>query len=173
MKLKKIISLVTIALGLIGCNKNDYYVLTERNFFLVMTNIQYYPEQYVNKTIEYDCFTYELNSINNNSFICGVRKCSSGVGCTCGKDTIIGFILDTDLDIPKPKNQSEDTNDKTWVHIKGHLETSEKQKVQIHSYKDDGTIDEQKNETVSLLKIQVSECFLIEDYSNLNYYVTK
>ena len=82
------------ALPLTACEGDEGYVLTEQTFFLVMTNMQYYPEQYVKKNVELDCFTYELNDVDGKRYICGVRKCSSGFGCTCGKDKIIGFLLD-------------------------------------------------------------------------------
>ena len=57
----KLISLMLLPLFVIGCsNGQKSYVLNESTFFLVMTNIQYYPEEYVNKDITYDCFTYNI-----------------------------------------------------------------------------------------------------------------
>ena len=90
----KALSLVLAALTLFipACGKKDYN-LTEKNFFLVLTNMWYYPSQYLGCTIECDVFTYEITDVNGEKYLCGVRKCSAGYGCTCGKDTVIGFIL--------------------------------------------------------------------------------
>ncbi len=174
------LSLVMCLLLLTSCGEQDGgssdkkdYVLNEDTFFLVMTNMQYYPEQYVGSNIEYDCFTYELQDVNGQSYICGVRKCSAGFGCTCGKDTIIGFILNDDEPLPEPRNQSEDSVEKTWVHLKGTLPNAEKTTITIHSYLPDGTIDPEKNEQIQFLTFDVASCELIEDYANLKYYVTK
>lgn len=157
---------------MIGCG-NKGYVLNEDTFFLVMTNMQYYPEQYLNSDIEFDCFTYDLTDVDGNTYTCGVRKCSAGYGCTCGNDTIIGFILESDDELPAPRNQSEDSNDKTWVHLKGSLKNAEKTTVTIHSYLPDGTVDPDKTEEIPFLIFEVSSCETIDDYSNLQYYVTK
>ena len=170
------ISSVFLAVGLLfcsACGKQKEYILTETTFFLVMTNMQYYPEQYTDCDIEYDCFTYELTDVEGKSYMCGVRKCSSGYGCTCGQDTIIGFLLEYDGELPAPKNQSEDNNDKTWVHLKGKLKRAEKTEVTVHSYLPSGEIDGGKTETISFLIFSVESYALIEDYSNLHYYVTK
>ncbi|MBR1867953.1 MAG: hypothetical protein IJ800_05175, partial [Clostridia bacterium] len=48
----------------LACSRSTGYTLTEQTFFLVMTNIQYYPEQYIGQKIEYDCFSYELTDID-------------------------------------------------------------------------------------------------------------
>ena len=156
-----------------ACGKQKDYVLTEDTFFLVMTNMQYYPEQYVESEREYDCFTYELTDVNGERYICGVRKCSSGYGCTCGQDTIIGFILEYDGELPAPKNQSEDNNDKTWIHLKGKLKGTEKTSVTVRSYLPSGEPDGDKTEEILFLVFSVESFYLIEDYSNLHYYVTK
>lgn len=161
-----------MALSLFSCGSPGEYILNEETFFLVMTNMQYYPEQYVGANIEFDCFTYELEDVNGTSYLCGVRKCSAGYGCTCGKDTIIGFILDSDEELPAPRNQSEDNPDKTWVHLSGTLPSAEKTSITIHSYLPDGTVDPDKTEQILFLVFDVSSCDLIEDYSNLRYYVT-
>lgn len=173
--MKKILCVfLAIALSFCSaCAKKKDYILTEDTFFLVMTNMQFYPDQYVDCNIEYDCFTYELTDINGESYMCGVRKCSSGYGCTCGQDTIIGFLLEYDNELPAPKNQSEDSNDKTWVHLKGKLKNTEKMSITIPSYLPNGEIDENKTETILFLVFSVESCNLIEDYSNLHYYVTK
>lgn len=156
-----------------GCgSKNKGYNLNEQTFFLVMTNIQYYPEQYINKDIEFDCFTYLLTDIDSNEYLCGVRKCSSEFGCTCGNDTIIGFILNYTQEIPAPKNQSTDTNDKTWIHLKGQLDSSEKQEIKIYGYTN-GQIDYSVVETISMLSYNVESLEIINDFTNLKYYVTK
>ena len=110
---------------LVGC-QNDNYVIKESNFFLVMTNILYYPEEYVGKDLTLDCFTYNVTDINNTTYICGVRKCTAGYGCRCGKDSVIGFILNYEGDIPDPKNQYDDTNDKSWIHLVGRLSSKDK-----------------------------------------------
>lgn len=172
---KRIICFLMVLLSLFvpACNAKSDYVLTEKTFFLVMTNMQYYPQQYLGAQIDYDCFTYRLADVNGNEYICGVRKCSAGYGCTCGQDTIIGFILDYDKEIPEPVNQSEDSNDKTWVHISGKLKSSNFIEIEIHSYNEDGTVNPDVNEFVKLLEFEVDNLELIDDYSGLNYYVTK
>ena len=162
-----------LALSACASGKAKEYVLNEDTFFLVMTNMQYYPQQYVDATIEYDCFTYELQDINGNTYTCGVRKCSAGYGCTCGKDTIIGFILQSDTELPAPRNQSEDSNDKAWVHLKGKLQDAEKVTVPIHAYLQDGSIDPNTTEQIQFLVFNVESCEEIADTANLHYYVTK
>lgn len=149
---------------LLGCSSR--YDLTEKTFFLLMTNIQAYPEEYIDKTITFDSFTYELTSTNGDNYLCVVRKCSSGFGCKCGKDTVIGFVVDKNLGLPKPKNQNEDTNDKAWVHIAGQVKSTEK--VEFDIYSTDNT-----SETVSFLELNVESFTVIEDYSELHYYVDK
>lgn len=156
-----------------GSKKRDSYKLTEDTFFLVMTNMQYYPEQYLDSEIEFDCFTYALQDVDGNNYLCGVRKCSAGYGCTCGNDTIIGFILNSDVDLPKPRNQSENSVEKAWVHLKGRLKSAEFTPVTIHAYLSDGSIDPSRNEQIKFLQFNVESCEEIEDYSNLAYYVTK
>ena len=155
-----------------ACSRDKNYVLTEKTFFLVMTNMQYYPEQYVGKSIEYDCFTYDLTDIDGHSYRCGVRQCSSGFGCKCGKDTIIGFILSYNGEIPEPRNQSDASNDKTWVHLKGTIPSAEKTEIKIYAYSN-GAVDPTSIETVVFLRFDIEELFLIEDYSNLSHYVEK
>ncbi len=178
-KMKKTVAILCVILTLLfcGCQKGgetetDKYVLNEKSFFLVMTHIQYYPSQYEGKTIEFDCFTYELTDVNGVSYTCGVRKCSAGYGCTCGKDTIIGFILNYSGEIPAPKNQGEDTNDKTWVRLSGTLAGSEFKEIKIYAYSGD-EIDYNTVETIKFLTYNVESLNSIEDYSSLNYYVTK
>ena len=142
------------------------YNLTEDTFFLTMTNMQYYPQQYVGADISFDAFTYELTDINGEKHICVVRQCSAGYGCKCGKDTVIGFLIDFDGEIPAPKNQSEKNNDKTWVHVKGTLPHAEKTNFQIYAI--DGTV-----ETITFLTFKAETLDLIEEYSGLHYYVDK
>ena len=157
--------LLLTSLLLSGCGDNKY-VMNENTFFLVMTNIQFYPEEYVDKELTFDCFTYQLTSITGEEYLCVVRKCSSGFGCKCGEDTIIGFIVNKDLGLPEPKNQYDDTNDKSWVHIVGELKTTEKTQFEIYN-------KNQEPEPVQFLTIQVNDFSIIEDYSNLHYYVDK
>lgn len=148
-------------------------IITENKFFHVMTAIQYYPSDYVDMTLQFDCFTYTLTDVQDNKYTCGVRKCSSGYGCVCGNDTIIGFVLEYNGgELPEPRNQSEDTNDKTWVHLTGKLKNTDKMEIEIYSYKD-GSIDLNNTEKIQFLVFVVESYELIEDYSNLNYYVTK
>lgn len=167
-----ILSLILILFMTLSCGV-DEYILNERTFFLVMTNMQYYPEQYLQKPIEYDCFTYDLTDTDGRVYRCGVRKCSSGYGCNCGKDTVIGFILDYGEEIPEPKNQSEDTPDKTWIHVSGTIASAEKTKIKIYSYNADGEVDYSTIETIEFLSFKVETLTKISDYSDLNYYVTK
>ena len=168
-KLSALLLLIICSL-LSACSQN--YTLNEETFFLVMTNMQYFPEQYLGKKIEFDCFSYELTDIDGKSYICGVRKCSSGYGCNCGKDTVIGFLLEYDGEIPAPKNQSEDTNDKTWIHLAGHLKNTDKTEIKIYAYNGDD-IDYDTVEKIYFLSFIVETVVLIEDYSGLEYYVTK
>lgn len=167
------LALALLAFFVPACKTDKDYVLTEKNFFLVLTNMWYYPTQYLGSTIECDLFTYEITDIHGEKYLCGVRKCSSGYGCTCGKDTVIGFILSYDGDIPAPKNQSEDTNDKSWIHIKGGLKSDEFVEIEINAYDADGNIVEGSSETIKMLAFDVSTLTEIEDASGLNYYVTK
>ena len=161
---KKIPILLGATSLLTGCAVN--YDMNEKTFFLVMTNIQSYPEDYIGKTISFDSYTYELTSTNNDKYLCVARKCSSGFGCKCGKDTIIGFIVDDNLGLPEPKNQYEDTNDKAWVHIVGQLKSTDVTEFEISGA--DNT-----SETVQFLSLNVTDFTVIEDYSNLHYYVDK
>ena len=164
MNVKKALVLLSIPFLLSGCSKN--YDMDESTFFLVMTNIQYYPEDYVNKDISFDSFTYKLTSVQGDEYMCVVRKCSSGFGCKCGKDTIIGFIVSNDLGLPEPKNQYDDTNDKAWVHVIGQIKSTDKTTFEI--YNADNVPEE-----VSFLSLEIKDFSIIEDYSNLHYYVDK
>ena len=171
-KIFKALTVLFIAslLPLAGCGR-DRYDLTETDFFLVMSNMLYYPEQYLGKEISLDCFVYEIDdAVTNEHFVCGVRKCSSGYGCTCGNDTIIGFILDYDGEIPKAKNQSEDTTDKSWIHIAGGLVNAEKSFVNVYSYVNGEKTD--KTEQIYFYRFAVQTLSEI-DGSNLQYYVTR
>ena len=170
-KVFAIVLLLCLAVALVACSGENYN-FTEETFFLGLNNIQMYPEKYIGKNISFDCFTYRLTDTAGKEYLCGVRKCSSGYGCTCGKDTIIGFILDYDGEIPEPRNQSEDTQDKTWVHLEGTLATAEKTEVKIYGYVGD-QIDYNTVETVVFCTFAVSSLSVIEDYSGLAYYVTK
>ena len=166
------IVLSVFSLAIASCGKEEEYVLSEKSFFLVMTNIQYYPSNYVGKNLEFDCFTYEIKDTDGNSYICGVRKCSSGYGCNCGKDTVIGFILDYGGEIPEPKNQSEDTNDKSWVRLKGKIDGDKFTEIAVYAYNGD-EIDYSTVETIKFLTLKVDKLSVIEDYSGLSYYVSK
>ena len=84
-----------------------------------------------------------------------MRKCTAGFGCRCGKDTVIGFILNYEGDIPEPKNQYEDTNDKAWIHLVGQLASETKTKIEINAYDAEGNIQEQ-TEIVEFLSFNVS-----------------
>ena len=170
----RIIPLLLLVVSLIfpACSSKDYS-LSESNIFLVLTNMWYYPTQYIGSTIECDLFTYEITSVDGEKYLCGVRKCSSGYGCKCGKDTVIGFVLYYDGEIPAPKNQSEDTNDKSWIHIKGGLSSDKFIEIEIKSYNEDGSVSETETETIKMLGFNVAELSIVEDASRLNYYVTK
>ena len=160
MNIKKSIVLLTIPFLLSGCANN--YDMNEETFFLVMTHIQYYPEDYLNKDLSFDSFTYKLTSVQGDEYMCVVRKCSSGFGCKCGKDTIIGFVVDNNLDLPEPKNQYDDTNDKAWIHIVGQIKSTDKKVFEI--YNADNVPEE-----VSFLSLEIKDFSVIEDYSNLHY----
>ena len=167
---KRILLIVPALFGLVACEEDC--VLTESTFFLVMTNIQYYPEQYMNKEITLDCFTYNVIDIREEEYLCGVRKCTAGFGCKCGKDTVIGFILNYDKEIPLPRNQYEDTNDKSWIHIVGKLASEEMKEIEIYSYDADGNVTDQ-TEIVKFLTFNISSLETITNYSNLAYFVSK
>ena len=164
MNIKKPLILLSIPFLLSSCSKN--YDMNESTFFLVMTNIQYYPEEYIGKDISFDSFTYKLTSTQGDDYLCVVRKCSSGFGCKCGKDTIIGFIVDNDLGLPEPKNQYDDTNEKAWVHIVGQIKSVEKTEFEIYN-------SNNEPEPVQFLNLEIKDFSIIEDYSNLHYYVDK
>lgn len=170
--MKKILLILMSFFLLVSCSSKKDYVLNEDNFFLVMTNMLYYPEQYKSSTITYDAFMYDLEDTSGTIHKCSVRKCSSGFGCTCGNDTIIGFILNYDQELPEAKNQSEDTVEKTWVHVKGKLHSYKYVEIEIYSYTD-GVKDLTKTEKIKFLIFDVEEISLITDYSNLKYYVTR
>lgn len=150
-----------------GCD----YVLNERTFFKTMTNMLAFPSSYMGSEIELDCFVYELTDVESGeAYTLGVRKCSSGVGCTCGNDTIIGFILDYDGAIPAARNQSEDTNDKAWIHISGKLESDTPETIAIAAYTNG--VPNGSTESIQMFRFAVSSLSEIEDYSSLAYYVT-
>ncbi len=160
--------IITAICAFAGCEKN--YSLTESTFFKVMTNMVYFPENYLNATIELDCFVYEITDVKTGAeYVCGVRKCSSGYGCTCGNDTIIGFILEYDGEIPAAKNQSADTNDKAWIHLKGTLVDANKTYVNVYSYADG--VATENTEQIYFYRFAVEELTAI-DGSGLAYYVT-
>ena len=175
-KTKIVVAVLLLVLCFIfaSCGPKDY-VLNESIFFRVMTNVQYYPEQYLDSTIEFDCFTYDLVDVNGTTYRCGVRKCSAGYGCTCGNDTIIGFVLENgeySEAFPEPRNQSEDSNEKTWVHLKGKLKSADKLTITLPSTAQ-GADGSAVPDQIQMLTFVVEICELIEDYSNLNYYVSK
>lgn len=154
-----------------ACGGSDRLDLTEQTFFYGMTTIQMYPEEYYGKVISYDCFTYRLTDVDGVEYLCGVRKCSAGYGCKCGKDSVIGFILDYDGVIPEPKNQSADTSEKTWIHLEGTLADKATEKIKIYGY-DGDKINYDRQEEVVFCRFKVSSLTVIEDYSSLAYYVT-
>ena len=173
MKKIFVLLLITVmALCFAACGGSDRVDLTEDTFFYGMTTIQMYPEEYYGKVISYDCFTYRLTDVDGKEYMCGVRKCSAGYGCKCGKDSVIGFILEYDGAIPEPKNQSVDTADKTWVHLEGTLASSENTEIKIYGY-DGDQINYDRVESVVFGRFKVSSLTVIEDYSGLSYYVTK
>ena len=167
---KKMFSLLLLPLLLTSCG-SDKCVISENRFYLIMDNIIRYPEEYVNKEITVDCFTYNIENVDGDVTVCGVRKCSSGYGCKCGRDTIIGFILKYENgDIPAAKNQYENNVEKTWVHLTGHLASTQKTTITIYSYKPDGTASTDTEE-IQFLTLNVESLEPIEDYQNLRYYV--
>ena len=172
--MKKALIAVLISLllfSLVACGGSDRIDLTEKTFFYGMTTIQLYPEEYYGKTISFDCFTYRLTDVEGVDYLCGVRKCSAGYGCKCGKDSVIGFILEYDGEIPEPKNQSVDTPDKSWIHVEGTLASAETVEIKIYAYENDA-IDYDKQESVVFCLFTVSSLTPIEDASGLAYYVT-
>lgn len=176
---KKIITFLCLLtaslLAFSGCSTGEdgkkNYSLNESTFFLVMSNMLYFPEQYLGASIELDCFVYEVeDAVTGEQYSCGVRKCSSGYGCTCGNDTVIGFILDYDGEIPAAKNQSADNGDKTWIHIAGGLESAEKVYVSVYAYQDGQQTE--NIEQIYFYRFRVDTLQEI-DGTGLQYYVTK
>ena len=167
----RFVSLLLLPFLLINPSNSKNYNLNESTFFLVMTNIQYYPEEYTNKDISLDCFTYKFQDVEGKDYLCGVRKCTSGFGCKCGRDTVIGFILNYDGEIPEPKNQYEATNDKSWIHITGQLQSQYKTSIKIYAYESDGSTSN-KTEIVQFLTFNVQTLTMITDYENLAYFVS-
>ena len=169
--MKKVLPLllITALLSLSGCSTVDGNI-KENRFFLTMYNIQLYPEEYTNKLITLDCFTYDIEDINHVITTVGVRKCPSSYGCKCGKDSVIGFILNYDGEIPAAKNQAEDSVEKTWIHVTGYLAGNEKTTIELSSTDADGKpiID-----YIQFLTLNVATLDLIDDYQDLHYYVTK
>ncbi|MGN0814644.1 MAG: hypothetical protein ACI4MH_05380 [Candidatus Coproplasma sp.] len=174
--MKKFIKLIAVAvltvLSLLAACSDDF-VLTEKTFFTVMKNVQYYPSNYIGKYLEFDCFTYDLTDADGEVYRLGARKCSAELGCTCGNDTIIGFILQYDGEIPDPVNQSGNDAEKTWIHLRGQIVSADFTEIEIHSYDASGNVVEGVNETVRFLTFAVDTLEIVEDYSDLNYYVTK
>lgn len=163
-----VLLLLCLLVSAFACGGKEEINLTESTFFYGMLTITMYPDEYVNKKISFDCFTYRLTDTSGNDYMCGVRKCSSGYGCKCGKDTVIGFILEYDGEIPEPVNQSEDTPDKAWIHVEGELASAELTELEIYGYNG----DQVTYEYVVFCTFKVSSLTRIEDYSGLSYYVT-
>ena len=163
--------ILLLILSLFACREESRVDLTERTFFYGMTTINMYPEEYYGKEISFDCFTYRLTDVDGVDYMCGVRKCSAGYGCKCGKDSVIGFILDYEGEIPEPKNQSADTADKTWIHVEGTLASKEAQEIKLYAFEND-TVNYEKQETVLFCRLTVTSLTLIEDASGLAFYVT-
>lgn len=181
MKLKKYLCAVlsvacVICIALFaGCGKTEY-ILTEKTFYKTMTTVVYYPEQYLDKYLEFDCFTYDLTDATTGvTYRSGVRKSTAEYGCVCGNDTIIGFILEYDGDIPVPVNQSsnEQDDERSWIHIRGKLKSAEKTDVSLFAYDSDGNVTDTVEAPVSFLVFVVETLEIIEDYSNLAYFVQK
>ncbi len=169
----KILKTLFLPFLLVSCSLDKNITITETTFFLVMTNIQYYPEEYVDKNLTLDCFTYSLEDVNGERYLCGVRRCTAGFGCKCGKDTVIGFILNYESgEIPEPKNQYENNADKTWIHISGQLDSTVKEEIEIYSYDQQGEVTS-NTEKVQFLSFNISSLEEISDYSNLAYFVSK
>lgn len=171
-KISLALSFICVMICMVSaCGEASSYELTETTFFRVMSNMLYYPEQYLDKEVSLDCFVYEITDAETGEkYVCGVRKCSSGYGCTCGNDTIIGFILEYDGEIPAARNQSEDTSDKTWIHIAGQLLSAEKTYVSVYSYVNGEPTE--NLEKIYFYRFAVSSLAEI-DGSSLQYYVTK
>ncbi len=172
MKKVLVCMMIGLCLCLGACAKRQGYALDEKTFFLVMTNVQFYPDRYVGEDFEFDAFVYDLVDVDGNRHVTVARKCSAGYGCTCGKDTIIGFAVANDIELPPARNQSENNNDKTWLHIKGRIPSQDKQEIKIYAYSN-GQTDYNTVETISFPTFVIEEFSVIEDYSHLSYYVTK
>ena len=172
-RVASVLFLVCLLVSLLfSCGGTERYDLTEETFFYGLTTMQLYPEEYVGKVISFDCFTYRLTDVTGKEYLCGVRKCSAGYGCNCGKDTVIGFILEYDGEIPEPKNQSEDTPDKAWIHVEGTIASSNSEEIRIYAYDATGRVNYDTVESVVFYRFAVSSLVEI-DGTGLAYYVTK
>ena len=165
---RKLTYLLFLPLLLAGCTADGN--IKENRFFLTMYNIQLYPEEYINKTITLDCFTYDIEDINGAITTVGVRKCPSAYGCKCGKDSVIGFILNYAGEIPPARNQAEDSVEKTWIHVTGKLASNNKITIELPGTDANGN---PITDSIQFLTLNVESLNLIEDYQNLNWYVTK
>lgn len=153
-----------------GCSSGGYS-LDEAHYFLTMQNMLYFPENYVGDSFEYDCFVYEIeDAISGETYICGVRKCPANFGCKCGNDSILGFMLVYDGDIPAARNQSENSNDKTWIHVTGIMTNADMTAVNIYSLDAEGNPTEMI-EKIFFCKLNVETLEEI-DGIGLNYYVS-
>lgn len=155
----------------VACGDSNY-ILTENTYFKIMTNLYMYPNNYVGANIEADCFTYKITDIDKKEWIVAVRLCSSGYGCACGQDSVIGFLLDYDGEVPAPVNQSdkdgENCHTKAWIHLKGTLETAEKTNIKILS----STGAEEKIAFVTM-KVESLTKIAESEFSSLAPYVIK
>lgn len=158
-----------------ACGKTEW-ILNEENFFFTMNNVQMFPERYLNNVFELDCYTYELVDVNGVSYMCGARHCSSGYGCTCGNDTIIGFVLIYDGAIPAPTNQSDKNSvEKTWIHVRGTVTSGQHTEISVYTYTNGEPDMSKPAETIKMptLTVETLELLTAEEYANLAPYVTK
>ena len=133
------------------------------------------------KEIKFDSFLGDNNQIWSFSFYrLSIIKtlCDEDVYdnfCSIDSDTVtvnsyddIWFDCKENIEkqLPEPKNQYDNTNDKAWIHVTGKLESSDKKTISIPAA--DGT-----SEDVQFLFFNVSEFNVIEDYSSLHHYVDK
>ncbi len=154
-----------------GNSEPKHYTLTETTYFAVLKNMLYFPEGYLDSTLDLDCFIYEVEDVETGVvYPCGVRKCPANFGCKCGNDSILGFLLRYDGEIPAARNQTTNDSDKTWIHLSGTLENAELTAITVYSYGADGN-PTGKTEKIYFCSLQVDSLTEI-DGSGLKYYVS-
>lgn len=155
-----------------GCaQKGKEHVLNDVTYYLVMQSMLFNPSAYLQDTFVLECFVYEIEDVQTGEvFTCGVRKCPSNIGCRCGNDSVLGFRLLFDGDIPPARNQTANDSDKTWIRVSGKLAGTELTGVDVYRYDAEGN-PTNTIETIYFCSLEASSLEEI-DGSELSYYVS-